>query len=300
VHGTVLLCAEDAHHRLRHKRILENALGPGGRAEGYSVVCVGHSLGAGVACVLALQLKATLHEAKDVRYLGFEPPGGLLCRRLSRETQRLGWIAVVCSHDWVPRIGIKNLQKLKVLAMKELHSVSRSKWQLAFLLLGGIIKQVQFLCCFRRPIAMLFDCLGGGKLHSPRDLQIKKGSEASDVESLLPSAKSDLSSEISFSDLWPPGDIAYFRPLEHTTRCCGIFEQDTEWAAEWADPEDLNELVLSTRAVDLHVPWVYEDAIENVASAFVEEARVDQAAASAKERSSGVLGLALCSRSKRA
>lgn len=241
-------------------------------------------MGAGVACILALILKGTLKEARDVRFVGFEPPGGLLCKRISLETQRLGWFAVVCAHDWVPRIGIRNLQKLKVLALQELDNCNRSKLQLAFLLGSGIVKMMYPLCCFRRPLAAILRCLGGGVLkHSG---EVANSNDEEEVSAMLANNKlGDLkfSSEITFPDLWPPGDIIYFRPVESIYRCGYFMQQDTEWAAEWADPQDLNEMVLTVRAIDLHVPWIYEDAIENVASAFDEEVNSNQKAAAARE-----------------
>mmetsp|Transcript_2002 Transcript_2002/g.6691 ORF Transcript_2002/g.6691 Transcript_2002/m.6691 type:complete len:792 (+) Transcript_2002:97-2472(+) len=287
VHGTILLCAEDAHHRLRHGRILEDLLLHKKKCPDYGVVCVGHSLGAGVACLLALLLKQFLKGASSVRYVGFEPPGGLLCKRLSEETQRLGWLSVVCSHDWVPRIGIRNLQKLKVLAMEELHECDRSKLQLSWLLLSGAVKQVYPLCCFRRPLAWLFRCFGGGALpdrdSAGRAEAVESSKNADQIPLVSEGPASKFGSELTFPDLWTAGDVVYFRPVETVYRCGWMVQQDTEWAAEWADPRDLDEIVLTMRAIDLHVPWVYEDAIENIFLAFNEEAGKSPSAANAKE-----------------
>jgi len=66
----------------------------------------------------------------------------------------------------------------------------------------------------------------------------------------------------------PPGDLVYLRPLSTEIRCC-CCQKDTEWAAEWADPEDVQqEFVLSSRVMELHAPWVYEHAMERVAGRF--------------------------------
>merc|ERR1719468_1125529 len=67
-HQSILIAEADTYHRLRSKRILETALSHDGKAKDYTVVCVGHSLGSGVACLLALMLKADLYDAKDVRF----------------------------------------------------------------------------------------------------------------------------------------------------------------------------------------------------------------------------------------
>merc|ERR1711920_707611 len=73
-----------------------------------------------------------------------------------------------------------------------------------------------------------------------------------------------------FPDLLPGGDICYLVPVEDDTYCCGLLEHNPEWTALWADPCDLRELILSIRAVELHVPWIYEDAVNKVASWFEE------------------------------
>jgi len=73
-------------------------------------------------------------------------------------------------------------------------------------------------------------------------------------------------------DMWPGGDILYLKPLQHTWRFCWSVEHDTEWTAVWADPEDLHTFVMSLRAMELHVPWLYENAVEDVYEAFQDEA----------------------------
>jgi len=84
-------------------------------------------------------------------------------------------------------------------------------------------------------------------------------------------------------ELWPGGDIFYLKPLQSTWRCCGFIEHDVEWTAVWADPMDLNSLVMSLRAVELHVPWIYEHAIEDVALAFQQAAENGGKAAEAAQ-----------------
>jgi len=240
-------------------------------------VVTGHSLGAGVACLLALQLKANFVGMAHVRFVGFETPGGLLCKQLSKETQRLEWLTVACAFDWVPRIGIRNLQQIKASALKLMRWCDRSKLQLTMLLLAAFFQGRRCLCCFRRPLAWLFQCLGGGPLAFGT---VPGGGEES--EEALMAVKSDESRTLDghamvarrgrkmFPELWPGGDILYLVPVEDDTYCCRCLERYTEWTAFWADPRDLNELILSMRAVELHVPWIYEDAVNKVAGWFDE------------------------------
>ena len=73
--------------------------------------------------------------------------------------------------------------------------------------------------------------------------------------------------EVTFPEMWPPGDILYLKPLTQKRICCGICcVKNFEWGAEWADPADVQqEFILSMRNFELHAPWVYEDAIARVA-----------------------------------
>lgn len=278
VHGTMLLCMEDTLHRLRHKRILEDALE--GDCRGYDIVVTGHSLGAGVACLLALQMKANFMDIAHVRFVGFETPGGLLCKQLSEETQRLEWLTVACAFDWVPRISIGNVQRIKTSAFNLMKGCSRSKLQITMLLVAAFLRGRRWLCCFRRPLAWLFEHLGGGALTYDT---LPRTAPDSEEKALLPlEAKGEETRTLkemdmpaqrgrrTFQELWPGGDILYLVPTEDDTYCCRFLERNPHWTAIWADPRDLNELILSMRAVELHVPWIYEDALNKVADHFGE------------------------------
>merc|ERR1711871_173339 len=72
VHAGMLMCMQDMKMQLSQWGTLTEAFRPGGKAYGYNIVCTGHSLGAGIAVLLALDLRATYGDA--VRYVGYEPP----------------------------------------------------------------------------------------------------------------------------------------------------------------------------------------------------------------------------------
>lgn len=248
--------AKSAEERVRP--ILETALRVGGKAHGWHILVTGHSLGASIACLLGLILRTTYKE--KVRYVGFEPAGPTLCKRLSLETQRLGWLSVVCGHDFAPRVSGKNVQRILNLALGELEACDRSKMQLTLLLFSGAIKQMRPLQCLRRPLAAPFRCLAGGSLGKTYSWS---------KHDALPLLELPRFSE-SLPEMWPAGDVIYFRPLAHEWYCC-CGEKDVEWAAKWADPADVQqELVLSLRAMELHAPWVYEHGIQCVAKRFRE------------------------------
>lgn len=229
----------------------------------YRVVITGHSLGAGVASLLALHMRSRLPEAQRVHYVGFEPPGCCLCPRLSQLTQQMGWISVVCAYDWVPRLSIRNAEKLRELALDELERCDRSKFQLSLLVVAGIIDRGPFVCrCLRKCLSAPFRCFAGGSFGQPPGYWSYTHGYTNLEPLQLPRQG------LLFPLMLPPGDVVYFKPLKTTWRC-GFLQKDVEWCAQWADPEDIQqEFIVAPRVIELHVPWVYEHAIGTVANRF--------------------------------
>eukprot|EP00928_Gymnodinium_smaydae_P061398 TRINITY_DN45481_c0_g1_i1.p1 TRINITY_DN45481_c0_g1~~TRINITY_DN45481_c0_g1_i1.p1 ORF type:complete len:833 (-),score=131.33 TRINITY_DN45481_c0_g1_i1:57-2528(-) len=276
---TWLSIAKDALRELEHSKALEKAVRclAAGRSKmpsrhadtekdgayqsnlaGVRLLLTGHSLGAGVACLLALELTARFPEAL-VRYVGFEPPGCVLSPRLSEECQRLGWYAMVCAHDWVPRLSGRAAQRLCDHALDELEACNRSKWQLVLLLISGAVKRYgHLLCCMRRPVSAYFTWLAGGPLP-------QAGEAGAYGYGRLPTNVSPaVRSGNTFPEMLPPGNILYLRPVACEPLCAG-YKRTAEWAAEWADPVDMQqEFIVASDAFKLHVPWVYEYALNCV------------------------------------
>lgn len=259
-----LSIAKDAKQLLQDRGVLQKALHPEGPSAKYQLQITGHSLGAAVACLLALLLHAEY--PGRVHFLGFEPPGCVLSKRLAKETQKLGWLSSVCAHDWVPRLSIKNAQRVCDRAFDELEACDRSKFQLACLFVSGLLRNAWCFGCLRHCLAAPFLCLAGGPL-GPTQSSLHAFFRYKHLGGKLEVARHGT----SFPDMCPPGDIAYFRPLASEWRCmCGVvIEKDVEWCAEWADPDDIQqEFVVSERIIDLHVPWVYEHAFGCVHDRF--------------------------------
>mmetsp|Transcript_105679 Transcript_105679/g.309084 ORF Transcript_105679/g.309084 Transcript_105679/m.309084 type:complete len:753 (-) Transcript_105679:123-2381(-) len=271
-HSTMIACAQDALNVLKESRILDRSLASDGVASGCGLVCTGHSLGAGVACLLALMLRAERSiETTDVRYIGFEPPGGLLSKRLSELTGQLGFLAAVCANDWISRLSIRAVQDIRERLLDELEQCDRSKLQLTWLVLGrGLQAYLPMLPC--RPFVRLCEWLGGGAL----DFEEPPCSGLSHT-GFARRGFSSLRSRVSvcqpagsglFTELWPPSRIVYFRPIAVTMWVCSMYEVATRWTAEWAQPEDLHELILAARSVELHFPNIIKSAFRSVAVDF--------------------------------
>lgn len=283
VHTACLRIAQDALSRLEEVGVLERVLAPSGPASGWKVVCVGHSLGAGVACLLALLLRATgKPHFSHTHCVCFEPPGGLMSQRLSEETGRMGFISAVCAHDWIPRLSIRALQELRERLIIELEECHRCKWSLALLMVSTFIRRGSRLThslrllfrCFQ-PIASLIECIAGGPLDlkhasSSRNMTRPGFAPLRKTRGLLQEAHTvcqghtkklaDLPKPELTPELWPPRSVVYFRPVTVDWWFCGLYQAATEWAAEWVQPEELHELIISYRSVELHFPNIIRDA----------------------------------------
>jgi sn1-specific diacylglycerol lipase len=63
------------HRKLREEDLLNRAFNLSRETKNFDLVCVGHSLGAGAAAILAIMLK---QEYPTTRGFSYSPPGGTL------------------------------------------------------------------------------------------------------------------------------------------------------------------------------------------------------------------------------
>ena len=66
-------------------------------------------------------------QVAGARYVGFEPPGGLLSKRLSEQTASLGFLAAVCANDWIARLSVRAVQDMRERVLDALGECDRSK-----------------------------------------------------------------------------------------------------------------------------------------------------------------------------
>jgi len=273
----------DIKMQLVQHSILEEALAPGGKAHGYKVVCTGHSLGAGIAVLLALELRASLGEV--VRYVGFEPPA-CLSPRLALETQKLGWYSSVLVQDWIPRLSLRTLQMLREDVLDELLLCQHSKLQLAVhfsahLLIGNW----HWWRCLRRictsvsaklirPFVGRTSFVGSSVLWRRRldtdvDLEMScdsalKGASLTSTETLraLEMRRAQRREPNFFAEeMCCPGRLVVLRPTVSERILGGCWSRDIAWVAEWGLPEHLQEMLVTPRAVEYHFPHIVASAL---------------------------------------
>ena len=94
--------------------------------QGWSLVICGHSLGAGVATVLSLHLRASF---PDVRVWGIEPPGGLMSAELAKACGE--WtVSSIHNNDLIARLSGPCLLKLRQDLVDALTRCKVSKFSL--------------------------------------------------------------------------------------------------------------------------------------------------------------------------
>lgn len=284
VHSTMLTVARDAFATIQKTRVLEDTLGVSGRGFGWNVVCVGHSLGAGVATLLALLLRGAGKEySSKVRCVCFEPPGGLLSKRLSAEAGRLGFLSAVCANDWISRLSLRGMQDLRERVFEELQNCTRSKWQLTMLMLAAATRH-----CGSLPIIRCcngcYQAMGNALVRSVGG-PLNAGCRHKGRRPMLSSGDKDLP---VFNELWPPSSVVYFRPISCEWWLCGTYHVSPDWTAEWAEPEDLHEIILSLSSVELHFPNILRDAYAS-AAVNLGALRFDSSSSEKSSRSSSLV-----------
>lgn len=265
----MLHCAEDALDRLEEAGVLQEVLAPGGRAHGWRVVCCGHSLGAGVSWIIAMLLRRTV---PNVHYVGFEPPGGLASPSLARVAQKLGWVAAVCANDWIARLSIRNVQSTRERVLDAIVKCQHSKLGILILVLSGMVSSLRPTCAcitlLRKPLVQMLQCLAGGPLMEVSDVDCdEEPCEFRSKMSILRRTRAIENSDGSklFPRLWPAGNIVYFRPVAQQELCGGWYQHDTQWVAEWVQPADLDEIIISFKSVEYHFPNILKYAYSQAA-----------------------------------
>jgi sn1-specific diacylglycerol lipase len=106
-HAGMFASAEWVSRDLKRTGALESLLGPRGSHPNYRLYITGHSLGAGVAAILALLLHS---EFPTLKCLAFEPPGCVLSTGISMQDYILSFVH---GDDIIPRLSVTALESLR-------------------------------------------------------------------------------------------------------------------------------------------------------------------------------------------
>lgn len=116
------LKADDPQDRFplsRALRLIRRAI----REDGYGLLITGHSLGAGVACLVAGKMRKI---QPHLRCIAFNPPGGLMDDTLRKDSESF-CTSIVCGQDAISRMSIGTMKRLVDDMMFGLASCKRPK-----------------------------------------------------------------------------------------------------------------------------------------------------------------------------
>ncbi|BDA42994.1 probable nuclear valosin-containing protein-like at C-terminar half [Coccomyxa sp. Obi] len=182
----------------------------------WSLVLVGHSLGAGVAALLALKM---LNMYPDVRCWAYSPPGGLVCPNLSAILGDF-CCGIAVGKDAVPRLSLKNLDRLLddmivALARSNMHTL-----RLLGVAVAGKKQRRRWLKNFFRPPDKV-----------PEEAlqflsEFRKQSAQVDKHSLM--------------EMLPPGRMVFLRRLKRLEKSKRRSEdREVTWDAVYISPEEI-------------------------------------------------------------
>ncbi|XP_025832678.1 sn1-specific diacylglycerol lipase beta [Agrilus planipennis] len=121
-HKGMIEGANYIYRRLKETNILDKArsLYPE-----YDLILTGHSLGAGVACLLALKIKP---KYPDVKVYAFATPAGLLSREAARLTESFIFTIGV-GDDFIMRLGVDSAENFRTGIIQVLHASRLPKYR---------------------------------------------------------------------------------------------------------------------------------------------------------------------------
>ena len=121
-------------------------LAPSAPCEGYAVLVTGHSLGGGVAALVALLLRRAWREsgraadAARVRCFAFSPPGGSLSYGVARAMSAFT-TSVFIEDDVVTRLSVASVQRLRDECVDAVARCTRNKATVGTHALAGLLRR---------------------------------------------------------------------------------------------------------------------------------------------------------------
>lgn len=239
------------------------------------LVITGHSLGAGVASILALLLRRAWRDKPvSIRCVAFSPPGGTLSKRVA-EAMRSYTMSPLIEDDWVSRFSLSTLQLLRDEVVHALVHSDLSK--------AAITRPV--LCS---GFACLQSLLARHPALHPALGEVETGAEAEDAQRQLDSAVTSVfgahaeapfevgmgldersapptaahllhgyrqsACSVRARPMWPPGQLVLLSRTggESLGGCCGV--GGTWRADELNDARQLQRIVLTPSMIWDHFP----------------------------------------------
>ena len=140
-HKGILKTVNSILKKLNKEDILEQAFS---KVTGYKLVIVGHSLGAGCACIMSILLR---ERYPDLKCFCYSPTGALLNEAAAIFTEDFV-TSVTLGEDFVARLNVCNAHKLKDDLVRVIESCTKPKCQILF---EGCLETLT-ACCGASPV----------------------------------------------------------------------------------------------------------------------------------------------------
>lgn len=235
VHMGMLQSAKYIKNRLITEGILDMAFQSG---KDYRLVITGHSLGAGVAALLALELKPIY---KDLICFAFAVPGELISANLVPYTEEF-ICSVVLGYDVVPRLGLLRVRQLRIDVLNALKECKLPKHK--------ILSTGYWEFIFGK--ANLDECLDD-QIPSEQCRWFEKyiEEEIAERDRVL----------LNFELLVPPGQILHVLEKYDPKRPWNV---EPEYYAEWTNAQTFQDIILSRRMIAHHFPDTLLKALQQL------------------------------------
>ncbi|KAI8506667.1 hypothetical protein Bbelb_160940 [Branchiostoma belcheri] len=249
-HKGILQAASFIHKKLEEENILANAFW---KVPDYSLVVVGHSLGAGAASLLSILLRPAYPRLFCYAY---SPPGGLMSKSTAEYTKNFT-CSVVLGKDLVPRLGISTMEDLKSKLITAINSSDQPKYKI---LVGGVWYT---LCGSADQATPSSTTASSPNLSQPL---------LDEITSMPPGAaytsQPDDSSlrrqggatQSQVAPLYPPGHIIHIVEVEPASSC---LSQPT-YGAVWVDNGHFSNIIVNPKMLSDHMPDAVMKALDQL------------------------------------
>ncbi|XP_035909680.1 diacylglycerol lipase-alpha isoform X2 [Anopheles stephensi] len=234
--------------KLEEENLIQRALkhNPARGTQGFGLILVGHSLGAGTAAILAILMK---QEYDVLHCYSYSPPGGLLSMP-AVEYSKSFITSVVVGKDVVPRIGLYQMEALRADLINAIQRSIDPKWK-------TIACSVICCCCGPEPTSVM--------MMSTKDSNVQRYKQ--DRNSARQSTVHPNDNSIALTlhhPLYPPGRIIHIvrhHPIQEEQM---LKKREPVYQAIWADNKDFDEVLISPVMIQDHMPDTVLAALEKV------------------------------------
>ena len=242
--------------QLDNEEVLEEAFS---RVPQYKLVIVGHSLGSGCACVLALLLR---EQYPDLRCFCYSPTGSLLNATAAAYTQSFV-TSVTLGQDLVCRLKIRTAHQFKQEVINVIKACHKPKYRI---FLEGCLETIGKCCghhiLFKEDTDSRLDGIINSEDLSPLLLNESTSFTFDSIEG----EEEEESSTIP--RLFPPGRIIHIVDTLEERRC---FFARRQLEARWSSANSFEEIVVSPDMIRDHFPDVLFRAMKMICDQKKEE-----------------------------